>query len=62
MSIFIQEKINELNKICKGSEKYIEKYNEILKSIVSLKGLYTIVNRNTTDDDVKNNKGKFFLD
>ncbi|NYC94049.1 hypothetical protein [Clostridium acetobutylicum] len=34
---------------------------KFLKSIVSLKGLYTIVNRNTTDDDVKNNKGKFFF-
>ncbi|NYC94048.1 hypothetical protein DFN09_001961 [Clostridium acetobutylicum] len=39
MSIFIQEKINELNKICKGSEKYIEKYNEIFKIYSEFEGI-----------------------
>lgn len=61
MSITIQDRINELNRIDRRSENYLDKYNEILMSIVSLKEVYTVVSRNTTDEDIKNNKGKVFF-
>lgn len=61
MSISIQEKINELNELDRSSENYLDKYNEILRSIVSLKEIYTVVSKNTTDEDIKNNKGKVFF-
>lgn len=61
MSITIQDRINGLNGIERSSENYIDKYNELLRSIVSLKKIYTIVSRNTTDEDIKNNKGKVFF-
>lgn len=60
-SVSIQEKINELNRIERSSEHYLNKYNEILRSIVSLKEIYTVVSRNTTDEEVKDNKGKIFF-
>lgn len=61
MGITIQDRINELNRIDRSSENYLDKYNEILRSIVSLKEVYTVVSRNTTDEDIKNNKGKVFF-
>lgn len=60
MNMLVQEKINELKKIDINSKSYIEKYNEILKTIINLDEIYTVVRRNRTDDEV-NNKSKVFF-
>ena len=56
----VQEKIKELSGMDSSSEQYLGKYNKTLKAIVNLKEIYTVVSRNTTNEEIENNSGQIF--
>ena len=59
--VTIQKEIKELSDLERGSKKYLDKYNKILKDVVNLKKIYTVVSRNATDEEIKNNVGQVFF-
>lgn len=61
MSKTVQDLIHELSNISIGSQSYTDKYNEVLSCLNHQKQLYTVVGKNTTDEEIQKNNGKIFF-
>lgn len=60
ITLTVQEKIKELSSIERISEAYLDKCQDIIKTLIDQENIYTLIDPNSTEEEIETGRGNIF--